>query len=472
MATTLTRYLKLKVADDLSADAKYNLNRLDSLGGISGATFSVDSTDNLNVRSRGDIIIEPQSPDVGGSNSGGLVQLGVVNHPVEVLLLSSSFKVNSSLKLKSDAVTKYLEIKPVSGMSSDRSLTLDVGAADKSLSVSDSGTVVVIKGDGLLNLVGPLTIGQGGTGSTTAASASFNLLGGLTNSGPSKALRINSAGTALEWFEVAAGGTVTEVNVDVSAIPELSVSGSPITSSGTFTFTKNTQAANKVYASPTSGIGLPEFRSLAKSDLPVLTTTDIGEGTNLYFTEGRAQSAVVVSVLSALDSTHSPSSQAVLNTLGFYQTLITPGAVGQYWTGAKTFADLNVAAVGGLQTALDGKYSTTNPAAYVDASGAKTAAVVNSTAGTETDQAASVSAMKSYVSGVVGGGKVAVDWLTTDGVTKTVTHSLGTRDVTVEIYDENYETIYIHSVVRTDTNTVTLTSSSAPTTSWRVLIRS
>jgi len=126
----------------------------------------------------------------------------------------------------------------------------------------------------------------------------------------------------------------------------------------------------------------------------------------------------------------------------------------------------------GLQTALDGKYSNTNPAAYVDASGAKTAAVVNSTAGTETDQAASVSAMKSYISGVVGGGKVAANWEIGDGLTKTVTHGLGTNDVTVEIYDESGVTIYVDVVTRTDTNTVTLTSSSAPTTSWRVLIRS
>lgn len=44
---------------------------------------------------------------------------------------------------------------------------------------------------------------------------------------------------------------------------------------------------------------------------------------------------------------------------------------------------------------------------YFTASAARTAAVVNSTAGTETDQAASVSAMKSYVTGQVSSGVVA-----------------------------------------------------------------
>jgi hypothetical protein len=34
MAFTISRYLKLKIADDLSSDAKYNLEKIDSLGAI------------------------------------------------------------------------------------------------------------------------------------------------------------------------------------------------------------------------------------------------------------------------------------------------------------------------------------------------------------------------------------------------------------------------------------------------------
>jgi len=50
----------------------------------------------------------------------------------------------------------------------------------------------------------------------------------------------------------------------------------------------------------------------------------------------------------------------------------------------------------------------TNDSSFVDAAGAKTAAVVNSTAGSETDQAASVAAMKTYV-GSNGGNLAAGD---------------------------------------------------------------
>ena len=43
-----------------------------------------------------------------------------------------------------------------------------------------------------------------------------------------------------------------------------------------------------------------------------------------------------------------------------------------------------------------------------------------------------------------------------------ITHSLGTRDVTVQLYDaSSYQTVYAQ-VVRTDTNNVTVTFNSAP----------
>lgn len=63
-------------------------------------------------------------------------------------------------------------------------------------------------------------------------------------------------------------------------------------------------------------------------------------------------------------------------------------------------------------------------------------------------------------------------WTTGDGTTKAVTHSLGTKDVQVQVYDmSNDETIFVDTVIRTSTSVVTLTSSEAPGgSSWRVLI--
>lgn len=62
-------------------------------------------------------------------------------------------------------------------------------------------------------------------------------------------------------------------------------------------------------------------------------------------------------------------------------------------------------------------------------------------------------------------------WLTADGTTKSITHSLGTTDVIVQVFDiANGQTIEVDFVNRTDANTVDLTSSEAPGVSWRVLI--
>lgn len=65
-------------------------------------------------------------------------------------------------------------------------------------------------------------------------------------------------------------------------------------------------------------------------------------------------------------------------------------------------------------------------------------------------------------------------WVNGDGATKVVTHNLGSTDIHVEIYDiDAGETLLVDSVVRTDSNTLTLTSSEAPDSGgsgWRVVI--
>ncbi len=77
----------------------------------------------------------------------------------------------------------------------------------------------------------------------------------------------------------------------------------------------------------------------------------------------------------------------------------------------------------------------------------------------------------SWVDQGAGFDSFAADWLNADGASKVITHNLGTKDVQVEIYDEDDDsTIWIDSIVRTDANSVTLTSSEAPAVSWRVTI--
>ena len=69
-------------------------------------------------------------------------------------------------------------------------------------------------------------------------------------------------------------GTVTSVAVAVPA--EWSVSGSPVTTSGTITISEANQTANTVYAGPTIGsAAAPGFRALVDGDVPNTITVNL-----------------------------------------------------------------------------------------------------------------------------------------------------------------------------------------------------
>lgn len=78
-------------------------------------------------------------------------------------------------------------------------------------------------------------------------------------------------------------GTVTSVALSLPAI--LSVSGSPITTNGTFTVTLADQAANVVLAGPATGAATtPAFRALVAADIPgVLSVTKLSNLTSNGF---------------------------------------------------------------------------------------------------------------------------------------------------------------------------------------------
>lgn len=74
-------------------------------------------------------------------------------------------------------------------------------------------------------------------------------------------------------------GWVNQANPSVTSIgvatpAEFSVSGSPVTSSGTITISKANQNANLVYAGPTTGgAAAPTFRALVAADIPSVSST-------------------------------------------------------------------------------------------------------------------------------------------------------------------------------------------------------
>ncbi len=71
-------------------------------------------------------------------------------------------------------------------------------------------------------------------------------------------------------LRVFGGGSIGSVSSVALAAPvEFTVTGSPVTNSGTLTFSKATQTANKVWAGPATGAAAqPTFRSLVAADIP------------------------------------------------------------------------------------------------------------------------------------------------------------------------------------------------------------
>jgi hypothetical protein len=93
----------------------------------------------------------------------------------------------------------------------------------------------------------------------TAISALANAAGVLTNNG-----------SGVFSYTTPTTGTVTSVALAAPAI--FSVTGSPVTTSGTLTFALATQSANLVFAGPNTGsAAAPTFRALVAGDIPDLS---------------------------------------------------------------------------------------------------------------------------------------------------------------------------------------------------------
>lgn len=205
MATTLTRNLKLRLNSNLTADAKYNLERLDLLGG----TFLTDTTDTLKIRSRTNILIEPESGDLGGAGSGGTVSIGSPGMDIDELQINAvTISFSGSLSLKDQAVggTKYLELKYKTDIDgsvdtlANRVLFMDLDGADRNLVLG--GDLQVLGGSLALSVPSnsSLTLPASGTLSTLngtetltnkTISAGSNTLSGITNASIDNAAAIN-----------------------------------------------------------------------------------------------------------------------------------------------------------------------------------------------------------------------------------------------------------------------------------------
>lgn len=234
MAYTLSRNLRLRLDSNLTANAAYNLGVLDTLGG----TFIVDSTDTLQLRSRGDIQIAPESADLGGSGTGGTVTIGTTDQPIILSINATAFRLSSSLALFDQASggSKYLQLQYKSDLTgpvdttSNRALSVDLEGSDRQIVLG--GNLSIAGGNLALSLVGAtsLSLPASGTVATLSGaetlinksiSASQNTITSLTNA--------NLSGSAgISYANLSLSGSL--VNADISGTAAISYSKLNLTS--------------------------------------------------------------------------------------------------------------------------------------------------------------------------------------------------------------------------------------------------
>jgi hypothetical protein len=247
------------------------------------------------------------------------------------------------------------------------------------------------------------------------------------------------------WYTLTGGGSVSSVALTMPA--DFVVTGSPITTTGTFGITYNTQGQRKVFIGPTSGAdATPTFRLLVAGDLPstAVTASSYGSATaSPTFTvdaQGRLTAAADVTITPSFSSiTSKPTTLAgygitdgVINT-----TTITAG------TGLSGGGDLSTNRTISLaNTAVSAaSYGSSSVVATftVDAQGRLTAAsnttidAVTLTTGTISTAPTNANdiANKLYVDSIAQGLNfhAACNYATTSANDYTVTYNNGTSGV-------------------------------------------
>jgi len=308
--------------------------------GIGGASFSekLDVTGNVRsstgylandgtaatpsyrfTNSTGTGIFRPAADAMGISTAGtervrvaasGNVGIGVVDDLNNPINASERLQVTGNVLLSRGATRRLSVQRPNAGVDAD---DFEITGADAAAGDNAAGGDLILRAGnahtGFNKPRGNLYLISGGnTFSDSPSAVEGDIIlstGGLSNSGnpapttvrmrianngditlptlahptENRLLTVNASSGQLALSNIIPStvGTVSSVGLSLPSI--FSVTNSPVTASGTLTGTFATQAANTIFAGPTTGgAAVPTFRSLVAADIPNLDASKITTG--------------------------------------------------------------------------------------------------------------------------------------------------------------------------------------------------